>query len=200
MGGFFPWLCNFIHYQIGGWTAKAEIPENVNKAIIIVAPHTANKDFPVGLGARYKMQIDARFLAKKELFEGPFGWIFKVTGGIPVDRSKKNNLVDQVADLFSAHESLFLVIAPEGTRKLTSRWKTGFYHMAKKANVPIIMAFIDFRTKEAGLGGILHPTGNMEEDFATIEKFYSSITAAVPENFNPKMNDETRESGISSPT
>jgi 1-acyl-sn-glycerol-3-phosphate acyltransferase len=191
MGRFLLWLSYFIYYQLGKWKVFPKIPDGLRKGIIIVAPHTSKHDFPVGLGCDYKMNVNAGFLGKKELFDGPFGFIFRATGGMPVDRSKSTNLVDQVADIFANHEDLFLVIAPEGTRKLTKRWKTGFYHMAKAANVPIIMAYIDFGKKECGLGQVLYPTDNMQKDFAVIEAFYRTKKPRFPENFNPKLIEDS---------
>ncbi len=102
------------------------VPKDLKKAVIAVAPHTANEDFPVGLGAWYTTGLSASFIAKKELFDGPMGFIFKSTGGIPLDRSKSQNMVEQAAGFFEDRDELFLVIAPEGTRGLKDRWKTGF--------------------------------------------------------------------------
>ena len=166
------------------------MPDGVKKAVVIVAPHTANRDFPIGLGIDYLMKPRGRFLAKKELFDGTFGFIFRMLGGVPVDRSKSNNLVDEVNRVFSEHEELFLVIAPEGTRKRTERWKTGFYHMAKGAGVPIVMAYIDYGKKEAGFGGIVYPSDDQTKDFAIIEDFYRSTTASNPELFNYKLTKD----------
>ncbi len=167
------------------------MPDGIKKGVIIVAPHTANQDFPIGLGVDYLMRPRGRFLAKKELFQGPFGWVFRLLGGIPVDRSKNNNLVDEVNRVFREHEELFLVIAPEGTRSRTTRWKTGFYHMAKGAGVPIILAYIDYAKKECGFGKVVYPSDNMENDFAIIQEFYRSVTPCIPENFNPEMIDRS---------
>ena len=119
--------------------------------------------------------------------------MFKLLGGIPVDRSKKNNFVDEVNRVFSERDELFIVIAPEGTRSRTTRWKTGFYHMAKGANVPIVLAYIDYANKECGFGKVVYPSDDMEKDFSIIEEFYRSITAHHPEKFNPKMIGESRE-------
>jgi 1-acyl-sn-glycerol-3-phosphate acyltransferase len=192
MSEFLLWLCNFLYYRLGRWTAKVDKLNDLKKAVVIVAPHTANRDFPIGLGADYLMNPRGQFLGKKELFDGAFGWVFRSLGGIPVDRSKKNNFVDEVKRVFDEHEELFLVIAPEGTRSRTTRWKTGFYHMAKGANVPIALAYIDYGKRECGVGKVLHPSGDMEKDFSIIEDFYRSVTAHHPENFNPKMIDESR--------
>lgn len=191
MSDFILWLLYTVYYRLGGWTAKPEIPDGVKKAVVIIAPHTANRDFPIGLGVDYLMKPRGQFLGKKELFDGAFGWIFKKLGGIPVDRSKKNNFVDEVNRIFKEHEELFIVIAPEGTRSRTTRWKTGFYHMAKGANVPIVLAYIDYAKKECGFGKVVYPSDNMEKDFAIIEDFYRDIAPYYPENFNPKMIEES---------
>lgn len=190
MSNFILWMCHQIYYRLGSWKAKAEMPDGVKKAVVIVAPHTANRDFPIGLGIDYLMKPRGRFLAKKELFDGTFGFMFRMLGGIPVDRSKSNNLVDEVNRVFSEHEELFIVIAPEGTRKRTERWKTGFYHMAKGAGVPIVMAYIDYGKKEAGFGGIVYPSDDQAKDFAIIEDFYRSKTACKPELFNYKVTKD----------
>ncbi|MFT4524312.1 MAG: 1-acyl-sn-glycerol-3-phosphate acyltransferase [Bacteroidia bacterium] len=193
MSEFLLWLCHFRYYRLGGWTAKPEMPDGVKKAVVLVAPHTANRDFPIGLGLDYLMKPRGQFLAKKELFDGALGWVFKLLGGIPVDRSKKNNFVDEVSRIFNEREELFVVIAPEGTRSRTTRWKTGFYHMAKGANVPIVLAYIDYGKKECGFGKVLYPSDDMAKDFSIIEDFYRSVTAHHPEKFNPKMVDESTE-------
>lgn len=163
------------------------LPKGLKKGVILAVPHTATRDFPIGLGASYKMKVKHGFLGKKELFDGPFGFLFRMVGGIPVDRASKNNMVDQVAEIIGREEEFFLVMAPEGTRKLTERWKTGFYHIAKKLDVPIILGYIDFGRKRVGLDKVLYPTWNEDVDFAAIEEFYSTITAMYPEKFNPKL-------------
>ncbi|MFT4681087.1 MAG: 1-acyl-sn-glycerol-3-phosphate acyltransferase [Granulosicoccus sp.] len=191
MNEFLLWFWHTIYYRIGGWKAYPEMPDGVKKAVVLVAPHTSNQDFPIGLGLDYLMRPRGRFLGKKELFEGAFGWVFKLLGGIPVDRSKKNNLVDEVNRVFKENEELFLVIAPEGTRARTTRWKTGFYHMAKGAGVPIVLAYIDYGKKECGFGKVVYPSDSMERDFLIIQEFYSTVTASIPENFNPELTDKS---------
>jgi len=163
------------------------LPESVKKGVILVVPHTAGRDFPIGLGASFEMERKHGFLGKKELFDGPFGFVFKGLGGIPVDRTSKHNMVDQVATIMDKEDEFFLVMAPEGTRKRTERWKTGFYQIAKKLNAPIILGYIDYRRKRVGLDKIIYPTWNEDEDFAAIEAFYATITAKYPEKFNPKL-------------
>jgi len=187
MGRFFYWLAHFIWHKLGSWKVVSHIPKGLKKAVISVAPHTANEDFPVGLGAWHTQNLKANFIAKKELFDGPMGFIFKATGGIPIDRSKSQNMVEQAAGFFKNREELFLVIAPEGTRGPRERWKTGFYHIAKTAGVPIVLAYIDFAKKEVGIGEVFHPTENQQADLLHIENFYRGISAKIPANYNPKL-------------
>ncbi len=171
--------------KLFGWKIVGEIPENnVKQSVILAAPHTSNLDFFIGRLTYFELKTPVRFLIKKESFENPLGWLLKKSGGIPVDRSKRNNLVDEVASLFSQHEVLNVIITPEGTRKLVTNWKRGFYYIALKANVPIVLGFLDYKNKEAGFGPILHPTGDFDADFKVIEDFYRSKTARYPEKFN----------------
>lgn len=187
MRRFFPWLLHLIYYRLGPWTCDMRLPEGLKKAVILAVPHTATRDFPIGLGASYEMKCKHGFLGKKELFDGPFGFLFRAVGGIPVDRHSSNNMVDQVAEFMDKEDEYFLVMAPEGTRQRTEKWKTGFYHIAKKLNVPIILGYMDFAKKRTGLDMVFYPTWDEEKDFAAIEAFYSGITAVHPEKFNPRV-------------
>ena len=187
MGRFFYWLANLLWYKLGKWKVVSMIPADVKKAVIAAAPHTANLDFPVGIGAWYTTGLKARFIAKKELFDGPMGFIFRSTGGLPIDRKSSKNMVEQAAAYFNDVDSFYLTIAPEGTRSRLDRWKTGFYYIAKTAGVPIILAYMDFGKHEVGMGEVFHPTDDELADFNYIEDFYRKITACVPENYNPKL-------------
>lgn len=189
MGRFFYWLVHFFWYRLGPWKLASSFPQELKKVVIAAAPHTANEDFPVGTGAWYPAKRQASFIAKKELFDGPMGFIFKSMGGVPIDRANSKNMVEQVAEEFANRDELILVIAPEGTREWKPRWKTGFYYMAKKAGVPIILAYMDFKKKESGLGEVFYPTDDVDADFDYIEKFYAGITAKYPEKYNPKLRD-----------
>ena len=191
MGRFFYWLVHLLWYKWGAWKIVSPFPQHLKKVVIIAAPHTANEDFPVGTGAWYPTKREASFIAKKELFDGPMGFIFKSMGGIPIDRAKSKNMVEQVAEEFAKRDELILVIAPEGTREWRPRWKTGFYYMAKAAGVPIILAYMDFAKKEVGFDEIFYPTDDEAADFKYIEDFYSKITAKYPKLYNPKLTDST---------
>ncbi|MBI1288043.1 MAG: acyltransferase [Flavobacteriales bacterium] len=189
MGRFFYWLAHFFWYRIGGWKVVSPLPKDLKKAVIAAAPHTSNEDFPVGIGAWYSEHRDASFIAKKELFDGPMGFMFRATGGIPIDRAKSKNMVEQAADFFRERDELILVIAPEGTRAWKPRWKTGFYYIAKTAGVPIILAYMDFAKKEVGMGELFWPTDDEKADFKYIEDFYAKVTAKHPEKYNPKLTE-----------
>ena len=129
--------------------------------------------------------IEIGYLIKKEFFDNPIlrPLLLKL-GGIPVDRSRGNNIVNQVAAMFEKYDDLNIIITPEGTRKLVNNWKRGFYYIAQKANVPIVLGFLDFKKKELGFGPMLYPTGNYEEDWKEMEKFYRGINAKHPERYN----------------
>ena len=128
--------------------------------------------------------IPIRIVIKKEAFFWPFGWLLKKVGGIPIDRSKSVNRVDQVAELFKVTDPMFYALTPEGTRKRSDKWKKGFYYIALKAKVPILLSYIDYKKKEAGIGPAFYPTGDFEKDFKEIEDFYRGKIAKHPEYFN----------------
>ncbi|MEA2022529.1 MAG: lysophospholipid acyltransferase family protein [Candidatus Caldatribacteriota bacterium] len=170
--------------RLWGWKINGCIPPNVNKCIIVAAPHTSNYDFIIGRLAYSSMGIKANFLIKKEVFKFPFSGMFKAMGGIPVDRGKRNNMIGQIAGLFDKHESLYVVITPEGTRKLVRKWKKGFYLIAQKANIPIALGYINYAKKEGGVGPVIIPTGDYNKDLITIQDFYRDITPRHPAKFN----------------
>jgi len=169
--------------KIIGWNVvlKVKIPE---KCVFCVAPHTSNFDFLIGK-LLYCAAEGKRlsFLIKKEWFRFPFNIIFKYFGGIPVDRKNKNSLTDQVAGLFESHECLHLAVTPEGTRKANPNWKKGFYYIAQKAGVPILLAYIDYSTKIAGVEQIFIPTGNEEKDMNKIKLYFKNFSGKYPESF-----------------
>ena len=169
--------------KILGWKVIGTIP--VKKCVFTVAPHTSIADFILGRLAYCSIDMDVKFLIKKEFFDYPIlRSILLKMGGLPVDRSRSNNTVTQVAAMFKKYDSLNIVIAPEGTRKLVRNWKKGFYYIAEKADVPIILGFLDFKKKELGFGPMFHPTGNYEEDWKFMESFYRGITAKHPDKYN----------------
>ena len=166
----------------GGWKVDL-FPTQIHKCVIIVGPHTSSSDFILGLALRSEMNLQgAKFLAKAELFKGPFGFIFKWLGGIPVERSSKQNLVEQVVAQFNVHQYFRLAISPEGTRQKVAKLKTGFYHIAKQAHVPIVMVGFDFTNKHAICSAPFYPTDDETSDFKFILNFFAPIQGKVAEN------------------
>jgi len=175
---------SYLILKLLGWKVYGQLPENAKKCVLVEAPHTSNVDFIIGRLAFFQLGIKAKFLIKKELFFPPLGFILKKLGGIPIDRSRSNKVIDYVATLLKNSDELVVVITPEGTRKYNPNWKKGFYFIALKAKVPIVLAYIDYRKKEGGIGKVIYPSGNFERDFAEITEFYIDKTAKYPEKFN----------------
>ena len=170
-----------LYLRLQGWSVKGPFP-HVKKCVVIVGPHTSNWDFILGLALRSKLHLHHfKFLGKKELFIGPFGFIFRKLGGVPVDRSGKHNMVDQVVELFNSQETFTLVVSPEGTRKKVERLRTGFYHIAKKACVPIVMVAFDFGNKQAFFSAPFLPGNDEEADLQHIIGFYAPVKGRIPE-------------------
>ncbi len=167
--------------RLFGWRIVDEIPNDLPKYIVAVAPHTSWKDFPLGLFVRSALGRNIAYLGKKELFDSPIGFFFRWTGGFPVDRKGKTGLVDQVAELFRTHDTFAIAIAPEGTRKKVSNLKTGFYFMAVKAGVPIIPCTFDFEHKVVHFHSPFYPTGEADKDLDALWALYSSVKGANPE-------------------
>ena len=137
-----------FYFDKTGWSIQGQIDPQIKKFIVVVGPHTANRDFIIGVMARSVMNINkTKYLGKSQLFRFPYGFLFRKLGGYPVERTQKNNLVDAVIDIFDAHDEFSIALAPEGTRKKVERLKTGFYHIARKANIPIILVAFDFDSK-----------------------------------------------------
>ena len=163
-------LSTFI-LRLMGWTIMSEVPPDLKKAIVLQAPHTSMLDFIIGRMAFWHYGVKINLLVKKEAIDTWYGFLIKAVGGIPVDRSKSTKLVDQVAEKFIESESLFLVVTPEGTRTRVDNWKKGFYYIALRAEVPILVGFIDYPKKIGGIGPHVYPTGDFEKDMKEIEGF-----------------------------
>ena len=171
-----------LYLRLQGWTIKGSFPYQLKKCVFIVGPHTSAWDFVVGLAIRSKLRLQhAKYLGKAELFKGRFGFFFRKLGGYPVERGEHHNLVDQVVTLFNTHETFMLVLSPEGTRQKVDRLKTGFYYIAKKAGVPIVMAGFDFEKKEFSISEPFFPTDDEAADFTRIFRFYAPLKGKIPE-------------------
>jgi 1-acyl-sn-glycerol-3-phosphate acyltransferase len=148
---------------------------DLKKYIIIVAPHTSNWDFPLGVLARGIMDRKISYLGKKELFKPPFGWLFKALGGYPVDRQQSQSMVDRVVQIFQEKDSFVLALAPEGTRSQVKIWRTGFYHMAVKAGVPIQPVGIDYAKRQIEIMDLFYPSNDIEKELPLLQgKFLRS--------------------------
>lgn len=169
-------------FKLLGWRIEGDFPRHIRKYIVAVAPHTSNWDFPLGVMARSILRReDAHFLGKHSLFKPPFGWFFRWLGGYPVDRSSSHDVVQQVVDIFNAHEDFILALAPEGTRKKVEKLRTGFYYIAKGAKVPIVPVGFDFSMKRIVIGYPMMPTDNFEEDMNSLLTFYRKMKGKNPE-------------------
>jgi len=172
--------------RICGWRREGRLP-SIPKYVMIVAPHTSNWDMLVGMMIALSFVLKLSWLTKESLFRWPFGGFMKWLGGIPIDRSKSSNVVAQSIQTFKENREVVLVVAPEGTRKKANYWKTGFYHIANGANVPIVMGFIDYARKVGGIGPTLIPTGDIEFDVQKIRFFYDGITGKIPDKSTPAV-------------
>ncbi|MEQ6124004.1 lysophospholipid acyltransferase family protein [Pseudotenacibaculum sp. MALMAid0570] len=173
----------FIFMNILGWKIVGDFPKDIKKYVIIAAPHTSWQDFPIGILAKYASGEKINYIGKDSLFKPPFGFLFKALGGAPVDRSKSNNLVDAIVDVFNSRDEFRLALSPEGTRKKVEKWKTGFYYIAKGANVPIIMGTLDFGKKQIKISKPYYPTNDKEKDFEVFHAYYKGVKGKNPELF-----------------
>lgn len=164
-----------------GW--KVELPPKPwpGKYIIIVIPHTSSWDFPLGLLVRAVLGEDIKYVGKDALFKSLFGFLFRWLGGIPVDRSRRNNFVDAVVDQIKEADDLKICIAPEGTRKRVEKLKTGFYYIAKGAGIPILLCKFDYGNKVIGVSDPFFPTNDIDADFAFIYDYFKGVKGKVPE-------------------
>lgn len=181
ISGLFKWLC-VLWFRITGWRAPKGIPPSVRQYVLVVAPHTSNIDFFVGVAARKILKLNVKYIAKRELFKFPIKRLLINLGGFPVDRSAKGKLVDQMVENFRKIEDFAITVTPEGTRGRVSKWKTGFYYIALNAKVPVVMSGFDYKKKEVLLSDPFYLTGNIESEMDEMHKFFGKITPKHPEN------------------
>ncbi len=175
-------LSYWLLFRVLAWRVTGRYPYEVPKLVLIVAPHTSNWDFPIGVLVRSALNINAWFVGKHTLFVGPLGPLMRWLRGMPVDRRKRGNFVDSAAALFEQNEYLHLVIAPEGTRKKVDRFKTGFYHIARKAGVPILLCAFDWENKIIHFEPqLFYPGTNEEEDMAFLWNYFKKYKGYAPE-------------------
>ncbi len=173
-----------------GWKIQPDLPEEVHNCVMLAAPHTSNWDYVIARPAFKLLGINIRYTIKDSFMKFPMNLFFGPLGGIAIDRSPKNpgekrkSMVEAMIDLFKNNENLTIMVTPEGTRSKRDRWKSGFYYTALGAGVPICLGFLDFEKKIAGVGGVIHPSGNFEEDLIKICAFYKDIPGKRPEKFS----------------
>ncbi len=160
--------------QLGGWRFSGQVPD-IAKCVLIVAHHTSNWDFPAGLGAKWALGLRARFLGKDTLFRFPLGLFLEWLGGIPVDRSRGAPVVTSAVESMRKVSKMWLVITPEGTRSAVTRWKSGFYRIAREARVPILPVALDWGRKEIRLFDVIEPGDDMTSEIARIRALYDEI-------------------------
>ena len=173
-------LAKFIYFKLLGWTLNGNFPSHLDKCVLIVVPHTSWWDFLLGLLVREVWDEEINYIGKKSLFDSPFGWFFRWTGGAPIDRSKTNDTVKATAQIFNEREKFRLSLSPEGTRKKVEKWKTGFYFIAKTANVPIVLVAFDYGKKEIKISEPEYPTENQVEDFEKYHAFFKGVEGRHP--------------------
>ncbi len=171
--------------KLAGWKVEGALPAAARKSVLIAAPHTSNWDLPYTLMVGFALHLNLYWIGKASLFAPPFGALMRWLGGIAVDRSTTNNLVAASAQaLREADGPLQLVVPPEGTRGRTRHWKTGFYFIAMEAQVPIVLAYMDYERKVAGLGPLFTPSGDVERDMDEVKRFYAGIKGRNADQFD----------------
>jgi len=161
------------------WKSSGTLP-NIRKFVLIAAPHTSNWDLFYTILVAFDLKANIYWMGKDTIFKKPFGYLMRWLGGVPINRSKSNNIVEQSIELFHQSDRLILTVPPSGTRSRVTYWRTGFYHIANGASVPIVMGFLDYRLRTGGIGPLVQPTGDITRDMKVISSFYADITGKYP--------------------
>lgn len=181
------WLAS-LFLRLMGWKIHPEVPEKAFHSVMVAAPHTSNWDFPFALAGFWVMNLPVRYFIKDFYTKGPWGFFFRWTGAIGVDRKRQGNkLTDYAIQLLRENPRMVILVPAEGTRKKVEKWRTGFYRIALEADVPISMGFLDYKKKEGGVLGVFEPTGEFERDMQYIQEQYLPIAGKYPENYNPQI-------------
>ena len=175
------WFATML-LRLLGWRAVGALPDSP-KGVLVVAPHTSNWDFPIMLALAVSLGIKTTWMGKHTLFRPPFGWLMRQLGGLPINRSASHNVVEQAIQSFRSRDELIIAVLPEGTRQRTRYWKSGFYHIANGAQVPLILGFADYKRKVGGIGPVFMPSGDIEADMAVMRDFYIGMSGKRPEQF-----------------
>jgi 1-acyl-sn-glycerol-3-phosphate acyltransferase len=176
--------------KVAGWKVESVVPD-VPKGIIVAAPHTSSWDLTIMLAVSYALGVRLKWMGRSTMFTGIRGALFRRLGGIPVDRNARRNAVQQMVDAFDATDRLLVVVAPEGRLERADHWKSGFYHIARGAKVPIGLGFLNYANKTGGVGTMFYPTGDVGRDMDFIRRFYCAVDAKFPEKYGPiRLRDE----------
>ncbi len=170
--------------KLTGWRTEGEVPEG-SYFVVIAAPHTSNWDLIHMLAGCWSRGIRLSWMGKHTLFEGPFGWLMRAVGGVPIDRRKPGGVVAQMAQLFATIDEIALAIPPSGTRKRTAHWKSGFYHIARATGAPIVACFLDYARRVAGIGPIVHATEDMRATMDKLRSIYEGVAPRHAELLTP---------------
>lgn len=178
-------LSRFV-FWVSGWSLNANWPEGLKKAVLIAVPHTSNWDILYARAAFFLMDIPVRFTIKKEVMIGPLGWLLSGLGAIAIDRKRipggrKQTYTEAMVTMLKERDELVIMVTPEGTRSQVKKWKSGFYHIALGAEVPIVIGYLDYKKKEAGIGTCLFPNGNMNEQIEELKDFARTVTPKYPD-------------------
>lgn len=173
-----------LYLKVAGWEAVGEVPHG--KYIVVAAPHTSNWDLPFTLSVAWVLGVKIHWLGKHTLFEGPFGGFFRALRGVPIDRRSSTNATKSVADWVRNYPGdMMLAVAVEGTRSRKDYWKSGFFYIAKEAQIPLILGFLDYKNKRGGFGPVLQPTEHPRELMDHMREFYDGIEGKIHENTTP---------------
>jgi len=173
------YLFSKLVLKLIGWKVVGNYPNHIKKKILVAAPHTSNWDFPLGIMVRSVIKDKVKYVGKASLFKPPLGWILGPLGGIPVDRSKSNNFVEAVVDEFNKREELSVLFAAEGSRKKVERFKTGFYHVARLAEIPMLPTVLDYKNKEFKFLDLVWATGDTKADLEKIENLFRGVQGKI---------------------
>lgn len=183
-------LLGFLFFKLMGWKFDFRVPvKDIRKCVLIAAPHTSNWDFFYAIFAFWYLEIPMKFFIKDSWTKPWYGYFIKKLGGIGIDRSQRSNKVDFAVDLLeTTPHQLYILNTPEGSRSWAEKWKTGFFYIAQKANVPLVLSYCDYQKQMAGIGKVIYLDGRSKEDvLLEIQDFYKNIKGKYPEKYNPKI-------------
>lgn len=183
----FAWMARSLtdfSVRLAGWRFEGELPPDP-RFVLLGAPHTSTWDFFLLMAVRFHWNMHIRWMGKHSMFRGPLGPLMRALGGLPIKRDERHNTVAQVVEMIKRHPRIVIGLAPQGTRNPQARWKSGFYHIAHQAQIPIVMGFCDGPSKRVGLGPRLMPTGDIEADMRVLAEFYGPLKGVCPEKTAP---------------